>query len=243
MTTLLAFLAALLAVGSIGFWLFSIVVLVVITALVENDEGVWATLVAIGTVAALQFLAKVPLLAFVKIHPLGTALAALGYFAAGASWSVFKWYVFLHKSNGKYEEAKAEFVGSEAKTRGVPATNLPWTGELAAKLLDKLEEYNKYKSETEKINSVPPQARNHKSTLTRWATYWPFSMIGFALNDVVRRAWRYVIDLLQSTYQRISNHVFRGAAADTALALEYKAKQAAAGADGGSTTTRNKRGY
>ena len=243
MTTLLAFLAALLAVGSIGFWLFSFIVLVVITALVENDEGVWATIVAIGTVAALQFLSKVPLLAFVKIHPLATAIAAVSYFALGAGWSIFKWYVFLHKGNRKYEEAKAEFVANEAKTKGVPAANLPWTGELAAKLLDTITEHNKYLHESEKINSEPPQARKHKGTLTRWATYWPFSMIGFALNDVVRRAWRYVIDLLQSTYQRISNHVFRGAAADTALALEYKAKQAAAGADGGTTTTRNKRGY
>jgi hypothetical protein len=242
MTTLLAFLAALLAVGSLGFWLFSIIVLIVITALVENDEGAWATFVAIGTIAALQFVSKIPLLAFVKIHPLATGLAALGYFGLGAGWSIFKWYLFLHKSNNKYEDAKAEFVANEAKTRGVPVANLPWTGELAAKLFDLVEDHNKYLSEDDRINSVPLQARNHKSKLTRWATYWPFSMVGFALNDVVRKAWRYVIDLLQSTYQRISNHVFRGATADAALAQEYKVKQAAAGADGGSSTPRTRRG-
>ena len=67
-------------------------------------------------------------------------------------------------------------------------------------------------------------------------------MVGFALNDVVRKAWNYIYDLLQSTYQRISNHVFRSASADVAMAQEYKAKQAAAGADGGSSTPRNRRG-
>jgi hypothetical protein len=61
-------------------------------------------------------------------------------------------------------------------------------------------------------------------------------MIGFALNDVVRKTWNYIFEMLQSTYQRISNYVFRGATADVAMAEEFKAKKAAAGASSGSSS-------
>jgi len=230
MTTLLAFLAALLAFGSLGFWVFSVVVFIAITALVESDEGFYATLVAVCTILSLQFLSHVPILTTVKTNPGHVALYVLGYFVVGAAWSVFKWYIFLHKATNKYETYKAEFM----ERRGAKV----FDGELASKLMDELEEKNKYQSEDSKINSAPPLARKHKSNLTRWATYWPFSMVGFALNDVVRKAWQYIYDLLQSTYQRISNHVFRNVSADAKMAEEYKASAAAAGAGGSESSSR-----
>jgi hypothetical protein len=75
---------------------------------------------------------------------------------------------------------------------------------------------------TTQVSAVPPSARQYAEDLIRWATYWPFSMIGFALNDVVRKTFRYIYELLQSTYQRMSNWVFRGATADMAMAQEHR---------------------
>src|SRR5271170_4062604 len=234
MTAILAFLAALLVFGSLGFWIFSFLVFVAITALVENDEGFWATVVAIGTVCSLQFLSHIPLLTAIKAHPGTTALYLLGYFVAGAAWSIFKWYIFLTKARIKYESAKADFLEEYS------AKEL--TGELAAKFMDLLASNHSYSDDDHAISATPPEARKHKSNLTRWATYWPFSMVGFALNDVVRKAWNYIYDLLQSTYQRISNHVFRNVSADAAMAKEYKARAAAAGSSTTSETT-SRRGY
>jgi len=237
MTTLLAFLAAILAFDTLGFWVFSLVVFIAITALVENDEGFWATVIAIGTVCSLQFLSHIPLLTAIKAHPGTTALYIASYFAIGAGWSLFKWYVFLTKARIKYESAKADFLEEYS------AKEL--TGELAAKFMDLLASNHSYSDDDHAISATPPEARKHKSNLTRWATYWPFSMVGFALNDVVRKAWNYIYDLLQSTYQRISNHVFRNVSADAAMAQEYKTKAAAAGAssstDSGSSPRRNSR--
>src|SRR5277367_4448100 len=169
MTTLLAFLVALLAFGSLGFWVFTAAVFIGITALVENDEGFWATVVAIGTVCSLQFLSKVPVLTAIKAHPGTAALYLLGYFAVGAAWSIFKWYVFLTKARIKYDAAKAEFLEQVRVDRGVPTTPA-FTGDLAAKFIDQLASHRGYSSEGGglgfEISATPPLARKHKSNLT-----------------------------------------------------------------------------
>lgn len=223
---MLTTLAALFALGTIGFWSLLLVIGVGITILVENEEGAWATFVAIASMVGLSFLWKLNLLVVVKANPGRIVAYALAYFAIGAAWSIFKWFTFLHKANSRYEDYKADFL---TKNNAV-ALN----GELAAKLMDEIIESNDdhyHYDEAKKISSTPPLARNHKASVTRWATYWPFSILGFFLNDIVRKTWTYIVTLLQGTYQRISNYVFRGASADQALAQEFKAKAAAAGAN------------
>lgn len=225
---MLTFLAGLLAVGTLWFWLFSIVVFIAITALVENDEGFWATAVAVGTIFSLQFLSKVPLLDYIKTNPLRTLAYVGAYFAIGVAWTLIKWYFYVHRQVVKYNEFKRAFLKkNNAETL---------TGELAAALADEISNSHGYG--TRGVSATAPDPAEHKGDLTRWGTYWPFSMVGTALNDVVRRAWEYVYEMLQTTYHRMSKAIFKTAEADLAMAKEYKAQQAAAGADGGSTPRR-----
>jgi len=227
-------LAALFALGTLAFWILVFIDFVIITALVENESGTWATIVAIASIFGLNYLWKVPVLKVIHDNPLHTAELIGLYFLLGAGWSIFKWWTFLHKQTKRYEDFKAEFLEKRnAKTL---------TPELAVVLEAELIEKNRFAGEEKRVHSVPPSAREFKSDLTRWATYWPFSMVGFALNDIVRKAWNYVYDLLQGTYQRISNHMFRGAVADRELANQYRAKQElekqAASATGGDRPSR-----
>jgi hypothetical protein len=229
---MLTFLGTLFAIGTLWFWFLLLIDFVAITTLVENEEGVWATVVAIFSIIGLNYLWKLPIAATIKANPGHTILLILSYFAIGVCWSIAKWYFFLHKENRKYENAKAEFLtGENAKEL---------TGQLAAKMFGYLQDHNNNAYyEKQKINATPPLVSKHIDKLTRWATYWPFSMVGFALNDVVRKTWNYIFELLQGTYQRISNYVFRGAAADVAMFEEFKAKKATA--DGENPSRR--RGY
>jgi hypothetical protein len=232
---MLTTLEAFFALGTFGFWILMALIGIAITALVENEEGIWATVVAIGTAFGLSYLWKINLISTIKANPGHILLYGGGYFALGAIWSVFKWYTYLHKANSRYEDYKTQFLAENKATSLTP--------ELAAKLMDELGHKNQYRTAGDEtfVFSTPPLARNHKSSLTRWATYWPFSIIGFALNDIVRKAWAWVIDTLQGTYQRISNHVFRNASADAKMAEEYKASAAAAGAGGSDDTSRSRR--
>jgi hypothetical protein len=220
---MLPFLAALFALGTFWFWFLVFIDFVIVTALVESDNGTWATIVAIGTLFGLNYLWKLPVLATVKANPGHTALLVLAYFGIGVVWTFVKWYFYVHNQVVKYNNYKSAFL----KANNV-ATLTP---ELAAALADKLEEGKRYSSRGEGISASAPDPADHKGDLTRWGTYWPFSMIGTALNDIVRRAWEYVYEMLQTTYQRISKAIFRHAEADLQMAQEYKAKAAAAGGD------------
>jgi len=229
---MLEFLVGLLAFGTLWFWLFSFVVFCAITALVENDEGVWATLVFIGTVLSLNFLSKVPLLDYIKLNP-GHTLMYIGiYFAAGIGWSFIKWGVFLKKRNLKYEAFKAKYMRDNKIEGGM-------TPEQMSKFFSWLG--SNYEARDGKVAAAAPEPSDHKRDITRWSCYWPFSFVGTLLNDVVRRSWDFIYEVLQSTYQRMSYAIFKGAREDAKAVEQYKAEQAAAGA--GDSGSRRNRGY
>lgn len=212
------FLGTLFAIGTIWFWLLLFIDFCIITALVENESGVWATIVFLGSLFGLNFLWKLPIIDSVKANPGHTALLILSYFAIGIVWSIVKWYFFVHNKMVKYNNFKAKFLADNK------AESL--TGELAVKFMNWLA--NNYEARAEGIDGTAPTASEHKAALTRWGTYWPFSIVGTLLNDVVRRTWEYIYEMLQTTYQRMSEAIFKSATADVKLAEEFKAKAAAA---------------
>jgi hypothetical protein len=212
------FLGALFALGTIWFWLLLFIDFCIITALVENESGVWATIVFLGSLFGLNFLWKLPIIDSVKTNPGHTALLILSYFAIGVVWSIVKWYFFVHNKMVKYNNYKAEFLKDNKATELTP--------ELAAKFMESLG--NRYDARNDGITGKAPAASEHKASLTRWGTYWPFSIVGTLLNDVVRRTWEYIYEMLQTTYQRMSEAIFKSATADVQMAEEFKAKAAAA---------------
>jgi len=48
---------------------------------------------------------------------------------------------------------------------------------------------------------------NHKSRLTHWGIYWPFSAFWTLINNPARRAFRYIVSSLTGTLQSISDRV------------------------------------
>jgi hypothetical protein len=225
------FLGTLFAIGTIWFWLLLFIDFCIITALVENESGVGATIVFLGSLFGLNFLWKLPILDSIKANPGHTALLVLSYFALGVVWSIIKWYFFVHNKMVKYNNFKAEFLKDQKADAMTP--------ELAAKFMDHLG--SRYDARNEGITGAAPLASEHKAALTRWGTYWPFSIVGTLLNDVVRRTWEYIYEMLQTTYQRMSEAIFKSATADVKMAEEFKAKAAAAssGKDGGPTVKRS----
>ena len=212
------FLGTLFAIGTIWFWLLLFIDFCIITALVENESGVWATIVFLGSLFGLNFLWKLPIIDSVKANPGHTAILVLSYFAIGVVWSIVKWYFFVHNKMVKYNTFKADFLKDQKADAMTP--------ELAAKFMDHLS--NRYDARNDGITGAAPLASEHKASLTRWGTYWPFSIIGTLLNDVVRRTWEYIYEMLQTTYQRMSEAIFKSATADVKMAEEFKAEAAAA---------------
>lgn len=201
------FLASL-AFGTIGFWITFTILAMIVTILVETESGTWATLIMAGSIVGFSYVCKWSLLVLVKMHPVH-ALEMIGiYLLIGIAWSIIKWYFYLRKSLRKYNENKAKFLESEE------AENL--TPELANDF------HSRYYYGT---NRVVPSAKDHRGDFIRWSTYWPFSFIGTMLNDVVRKIYSYAYELLQGTYQKMADHIFKGTLDDRNIAIVAKMKE------------------
>jgi hypothetical protein len=212
MEALLIAILAFFAVGSTAFWVLMAVIGCFIAGLVEAENGFWATIVAILTICGINWGLKYPVFKTIQMHP-WRVLGLIGiYLAAGALWSIAKWFFFVHKKRMAYEEFKAKFLRDQSATELTP--------KLAAELADAITDHY----DSRGLNQVP-NFREHYDSLTRWATYWPFSMIGTIFSDFVRKVWRYIVEFLGTTYERIATHSFRNITADQDLAAEYR-KQA-----------------
>lgn len=197
--------------GSIWLWLVLVAAAILITVLVEAEVGGAATVALVATVLVTDFFFKVDFLAGIKLHPWALAGWTGVYFAAGAAWGLFKWYVFVHKALAAYREVKAAFLKEAGATELTPA--------LAYKLAQKVGLYSR-----RSVSSTPPAASNYKGDIIRWMSYWPFSILGTLLNDVVRKAWTNIYNFMAQTYDRIAAHVFRGVSGDAALAQQGAAE-------------------
>lgn len=193
----------LLALGTAGFWIMTVIVFFIITALVESDSGFWATVILVGSVLGINKLYELSLFTVIKTHP-GHVAALTGiYFLTGIVWSVAKWYFYLHKKVVRYNNERGQFLRSVDATEMTPA--------LAS-------EFQNYVS----IAARPIAASECKADLIRWASYWPFSVVGTILNDVVCRTWEHIYEMLQSTYQKIADNMFKTAAQDRVLANQHR---------------------
>jgi hypothetical protein len=208
--------AGVLAAGSIWFWLVLIAIGVGLVALVENEKGTWATITTIGTILLLNYAWKVPIFKSMIAHP-WAVLGWIGvYYACGVVWGILKWTSFVHKKVGAYNEYKAKFLADNKATALTP--------ELAAKLADRLDN-PRYDSKD--VTAIAPTASEHKSDILRWMTYWPFSIVGTLLSDIVLKLWNHIYTFLATTYDRIAARLYKGVTADMALAEQYHKDQEA----------------
>ena len=209
------FFGFLLALSLWG-WLLVFLAVVLLTVLVESERGTIATFVTAGIIASMIYWTHFNLYSAVIYHPLTWAEWIVGWFIVGAIWGTVKWTLDVHKALGKYKEAKADFL-REKKVDNLTPT-------LAAEFSERLSRSYGYAFAGKGISPIPPKARDHKSDIIRWMTYWPFSMIGFLLRDFVRRIWNHIYTYLVKTYDRIAKYIYRDVAGDADL-MERVAKK------------------
>lgn len=186
---------AILAFGTIGFWIFSVAVIIAMLTCINFQKGAGATVVALATVLAFQFYGGYDIFGYVKHNPL-TMLYVIGaYGAAGIVVGVFKWWRYVRNNLSKYQEAKAEYMADGGNASGWPRYRDQGN-------------YNGIKFIFE------PVARRHKAAITMWMTYWPLVLIWTVINDPVRKFFRAVYDRLGGMLESISKNAFKNADED-----------------------------
>lgn len=194
---------AVLAFGTIGFWIFSVAVIIAMLACIDFQKGAAATIVAIGTVLAFQFWGGYDIFGYIRHNPATMAYIAGAYAILGVMTGVFKWWRYVRNNLGKYQEAKAEYFADGGKPEG-------WARHRDAG------NYSAIKFTFE------PVARRHKAAITMWMTYWPLVLIWTIINDPIRKFFRAAYERLSGMLESISKNAFKNADADMPTAARRK---------------------
>lgn len=190
----------LLVFGTLGFWALFAFWMLTIFLSVEKDNGGCAFFSTVIALVLYHFFGGHLVLPFVANHLKYILLLAGAYLVAGAIWGIIKWWFFVRKQRGLYDEAH-EYYNSHDNSR-------PWADYV------KEGQYNFVRFQ------YRPSPKDNKSKIMLWMMYWPWSFLWTMIDDPIKKAFRAVYEKLAGVYQRISDSAFR----DTEIHLETKSK-------------------
>jgi hypothetical protein len=159
--------------------------------------------------------------------------ALIMYIVIGIIWSFAKWYFYLIDVRDKFIEARQNFVkdysqrhidnisidtltqplviGSDNYHNDLKAV-LAFHGHINTNF--KIYQYfNHTEISQNSVNitdSIKPIAAKHKSKITQWIAFWPISGLWTLINDPIRKLVNVIFSRIKNTFQRLSNHIFKG---------------------------------
>lgn len=196
------------------WWLLFIAASGLIIWALEEENGLWATVVFVASILLMTFFGTMPTLDWFLAHQ-WTILTAIGaYFIAGAVWGyAIKWYFFCIAKREKYEDIKRHWLRNMGypNEKTIPASMKDkWAEEIKRNHSD----YFYWGPNREKIIQIETRYWDHKARTLRWAVYWPWSVLWSIFDDVIRNIFRHLQRFFSGIMEWISNFVFRGVADD-----------------------------
>ena len=199
-------MASALVYGTPMFWLLpwaltaEVTLFVILIFLVQLEKFGWSTTMMIASVVIYAILGH--FFKWPKVSDLFSrenfwiVLRYFGYYLFGALvWSFTKWLFFLYDFRDKRDEAVERFKAN--RSIGVQ-------GELTLDDIHRNLGHERYKRT---YLSGTVKFRDYKAMVTSWAIWWPASLIGTLLDDLVRKLVHRIIDLFGGLYQKAADRI------------------------------------
>lgn len=166
---------------------------VICLVFVSYEKGVGA-FVATGIAGVVAcFVAGFNPFTWLWANPLIFGQLCIAYVGIGLIWSSVKWYAKLRKSRKLYLEAKADWVAKGKTEQSFIETVRGAYGD--------------------KERYAPTVSRN-KSNLGFWCIWWPFSIIAFMFEDLIRELWNLSWKFLKNMFEGMRRRTLGEAARD-----------------------------
>lgn len=196
----------LLAVGTVTFWIVSVLVAILLITAVEQEApfaGLWLFALYI---IALELLGSVGLLSWLRDNPGLAAMYAVMFLAIGAVWAVIKWTARVNAIAAHFKEARVEWL---AKNRTKVAHHASKEEEDKARLADLANHLrnNPYivRSGYVSFENLPLRVADNKQRIITWMAYWPLSLLWALIDDFVRKVFENIYTTLKKGLQSISD--------------------------------------
>lgn len=202
----------LFMVGTFWFWALIAAEIILLFMFVEYENGFGATASLLIFGAALQWCGDVDLIGFAFGNPLRLVAVVAAYFLLGGFWGTIKWRIFAKDRLEAYEELRDEFLSDKHIPTG---TAVPV--EFRKQWKERLE---RRRSSGGRTLAEAPSARDNKSRIMRWMSFWPVSMLWSFLDDFIKRIFKAIYHRISSFLQRISDNIFAKSTASEDLDIE-----------------------
>lgn len=193
----------LFVIGTFWFWALIVAEIILLFMFVEWENGFGATISLFIFAAMLQWFGDTNIIGFVFDNPLKLVAVVAAYFLLGGVWGTVKWWIFARDCLEEYEELRDNFL----RNKNLPAgTTVPQAFRREWKQnLDRNRDrsYNGYRTLAE-----APRARDNKSRIMRWMSFWPVSMLWSFLDDFVKRVFRTIYQRIHNFLQRIADNMW-----------------------------------
>jgi hypothetical protein len=204
----------LFAVGSFWFWVLLLGANLLLLFATETKRGWLATSSVVAFLAALQFCGGVDVIGYLVEHPLAVFTVAGVYLGAGVVWATVKWWWFVNLQKGRYDELKADFL--EGKGVLPESGKSLWESPIPEELKVEWSELVHDQSTATNHDALTPhpQVTKHKTDITRWMSYWPWSLLYTLCNDAIRHACEQILHHMRSYLQGMSDRAWSSARDD-----------------------------
>lgn len=207
-----------LILGGMLFWPLVAVLFFGFWALSENNWNITGVL----ALAALVFLTNE------QYHYLGFFSTwynvvgfIVGYAILGGLYSFLRWYLYLRAIQNKFIELRDAFILQYNLATDFFRQDYAAGTKEAARQQEFIGKFY-YGGDARGFNSVPkevntmgdlikyvtPVASKNKVIIIQRITYWPTSLLWFAISDVVREAAETVYRVIGGNYQKLANSMF-----------------------------------
>lgn len=208
-TGVFAGISAIIA-GTLGFWVFLFIELCFLLYCLDNnsEEGEdkfyvgWSTLSVLLVMTILQLGTSWKPLTYIIKYPLNSLLYCALYVLLGIAWSFGKWWFFNKKHNRRIDKIRKQFLDQEK----IEGDKVP-----EEKLLQWDEYYSRdsgYGRHGRSLSNAKVKASDYKAMLVGWMALWPVSFVWTMINDPIVRFFNRLYEVLQHSYQGISDRVF-----------------------------------
>ena len=201
-------MTAIFAFGSIWFFLFSGLWVVLLFYWVEKQHVILSGLNIILYILFINFVVKKDIISSFVDHPGRSLLFILGYLFVGFIWSFIKWWLFVNKSAINYKEKRCEWLKKQKSM--IEKRDISFEGLESITLETPVpERFREDWLHSIGIIYVKPKATEYKMSISHWVLYWPVSAIWALLDDFVSKVIQVIVFKIRFIYEKITNNAFR----------------------------------
>ena len=218
---ILAGLGAVVAIGTVGFWIMMFVISCCMVGFLEFRRSGFATLTFIATLFILYHLMDMNVSWFVQHLPWVALYVSLYIFVVGVLWAFFKWWRKVENLAQKCKEFKYEFLRKNNITdNSIPAEHMEdWHVWIQTK-----SDHTMYELKINSTGIVPPHPNDYKEEIYLWIFFWPWSMLWFIFDEPVRKLFRALYRGIRGSLVAISENSFKDIKGDFAPPAAEKQK-------------------